>query len=61
MKIWKIKEVHWADITKELNNLEKKHAVIREITQNVDRNWFTIFYTVEDDVEEENIYICIIF
>lgn len=53
MKIWKMKEAHWADIIKELNNLEKKHAVIREITQNVDKNWFTIFYTVEDEVEEE--------
>lgn len=54
MKIWKMKEAHWADITKELNNLEKKHAVIREITQNADKNWFTVFYTIEDEVEEEN-------
>ena len=53
MKIWKMKEAHWADILDQLNNLEKDHAVIREITQNADRNWFTIFYTIEDIIEEE--------
>ena len=54
MKVWKMKESHWADILTELNNLEKKHAVIREITQCQDRNWFTIFYTIEDEIEKEN-------
>ena len=54
MKVWKKKEVHWADVIEELNNLEKKHAVIREITQYIDGKWFTIFYTIEDEIEEEN-------
>jgi hypothetical protein len=52
MKIWKKKDCFYSDIIKELNNLEKKHAVVREITSS-NENWFTIFYTIEDDNIEE--------
>ena len=52
MKIWKMKDCFYSDIIKELNNLEKKHAVVREITASSE-HWFTIFYTIEDKVEEE--------
>ena len=55
MKIWKKKECFYSDVIEELNNLEKQKAVIRQITQDADTNWFTVFYTVEDEVEEENI------
>lgn len=48
-----MKDCFYSDVLKELNNLENKHAVIREITQSADTNWFTIFYTIEDEVEEE--------
>ena len=53
MIIWKMKEAHWADIIKELNNLEKQKAVIKQITQANNEQCFTIFYTIEDEVEEE--------
>ena len=53
MKVWKMKDCFYSDVIKELNNLEKKHAVIREITQTSNKSWFTIFYTVEDDSDDE--------
>ena len=53
MKIWKMKYVHYSDVLNELNNLEKQKAVIRQITRANNEQWFTIFYTVEDEVEEE--------
>lgn len=52
MKIWKMKDCFYADIIKELNNLEKQKATIKQITQSNNENWFTIFYTIEDEVEE---------
>ena len=48
-----MKNCFYSDIIKELNNLEKQKAVIRQITQDADTNWFTIFYTVEDDIVED--------
>ena len=53
MKVWKMKEAHWADIIEKLNNLEKEHATIKSITQTNRENWFTIFYTIEDDIMED--------
>ena len=53
MKIWKMKDCFYSDIVKELNNLEKQKAVIKQITQANNEQWFTIFYTIEDEVEEE--------
>ena len=54
MKVWKMKNFFYSDVINELNNLEKKKAVIREITQDADTNWFTVFYTIEDSIEEED-------
>lgn len=53
MKIWKMKDCFYLDVIQELNNLEKQKAVIRQITQDANTNWFTIFYTIEDDNIEE--------
>ena len=56
MKIWKMKQCFYSDTIKELNNLEKEHAAIKSITQANSENWFTIFYTIEDDnIEEQEI------
>lgn len=48
-----MKDCFYSDIVKELNNLEKQKAVIKQITQANNEQWFTIFYTIEDEVEEE--------
>ena len=53
MKVWKMKYCFYSNIIKDLNNLEKQKATVKQITQ-ADNNWFTVFYTIEDEIEEEN-------